>query len=99
MMRKHRAEQFNLFPNMRIENERYPAFNDDDTMSFGKHKGEYLMDVPASYFKWLWLEMDYNLASRDYSNSTAMVADKVRLANYIWNSKEALEEELKDSFI
>ena len=26
---------------------------DDDLMPFGKHKGEKLVDIPDSYFRWL----------------------------------------------
>lgn len=28
--------------------------NDQSPMPFGKHKGEAMEDVPASYFRWLW---------------------------------------------
>ncbi len=34
-------------------------------MPFGKHKGEPLQDVPASYFHWLWTEADYNIKVSD----------------------------------
>ena len=27
---------------------------DTDKMPFGKHKGELMQDVPASYLHWLW---------------------------------------------
>lgn len=29
---------------------------DTDPMPFGKHKGEMMQDVPASYLHWLWGE-------------------------------------------
>lgn len=32
------------------------AFTDESIMPFGKHKGEKLENVPASYFLWLWNE-------------------------------------------
>lgn len=28
--------------------------NDDSPMPFGKHEGKEMIDVPASYFMWLW---------------------------------------------
>ena len=28
--------------------------NDTDKMPFGKHKGQLMQDVPASYLHWLW---------------------------------------------
>lgn len=28
---------------------------DTDPMPFGKHKGEPMQDVPASYLHWLWI--------------------------------------------
>lgn len=27
---------------------------DDDKMPFGRYRGQKLLDVPASYFHWLW---------------------------------------------
>ena len=29
---------------------------DTDPMPFGKHKGEMMQDVPASYLHWLWID-------------------------------------------
>jgi hypothetical protein len=79
---------------MRNDQKKYPAYTDTDTMIFGKHRGEPLSDIPASYFRWLWTEggiKDY-LGSKSNSNNT-------RLANYIWNSQDALAQELGDTFI
>lgn len=60
---------------------RSPALNDDDPMPFGKHKGEPMRDVPASYLHWLWQQ-------RPISNR--------KLENYIFNNIEALKREHKD---
>lgn len=64
---------------MLIKDKRTPAYTHDDRMPFGKHKDIRLMHVPAAYFAWLWEQRP--------------LSDK-KLENYIWNSKEALEEEL-----
>lgn len=32
---------------------RVSALTDEDPMPFGKHKGQRMADVPASYFAWL----------------------------------------------
>jgi hypothetical protein len=31
-----------------------PTLTDEDLMTFGKHKGERVADVPASYLLWWW---------------------------------------------
>ncbi len=59
-----------------------PAYSDLDLMPFGKHKGEPLQDVPASYLHYLW--------------SQKPISD-LKLENYIHNSLSALKEELPDA--
>lgn len=57
-----------------------PAFTDDDLMPFGKYINERLQDVPASYLSWLWFQGCNNL----------------EIKNYIWNSRNALNQELSE---
>jgi len=61
-------------------NKRTPALEDIDPMPFGKFKGTPMQDVPASYLAWL----------RNEGCSNVVVA------NYIYNSWEAIEQELGD---
>lgn len=63
---------------MRTDQKRQPAYADNDLMPFGKFKGTPLQDVPADYLLWLW-------SKRPSSD--------LKLDNYIWNSKEAIEME------
>lgn len=65
------------------ERRRDPALNDLDLMPFGKFKGQHMQDVPASYLSWLW----HNGAK----------AERTPVANYIYNSRTALNEELENS--
>lgn len=59
-----------------------PAYTDDDLMNFGKYKNLKLMDVPASYLHWVYVN---NIQPQD-----------IRLHNYIENSIDALREEYPD---
>lgn len=89
---------------MTTKDKRQPAFTDTDPMPFGKHRGEPLQDVPARYLAWLWRD-----GLREYSqnrpglteNSTIdmphALFDKYRLANYIHNSKSAIEQEIGET--
>lgn len=61
------------------ENKYEPAMTDTDLMPFGKHKGVPLEDVPADYLGWLYQDGCSNIA----------------LKNYIWNSRNAINEEMK----
>lgn len=70
------------------ENRLEPAFEDTDKMPWGKYKDECLQDVPASYLVWLW-----NEGTKDWKGSKHD-AFKTRLANYIWNSRNAINQEL-----
>lgn len=56
-------------------------YKDDDVMPFGKHKGERLEDVPASYLHWLWGQKP--------------LSDK-RLEGYIRENIPALKQEFPD---
>jgi len=79
---------------MTTNQKRYPALTDTDPMPFGKHKGELMQDVPASYLRWLW-EEGLRPLSKDYGDGPPPgYAERIKLANYIWNSKEAIEQEL-----
>lgn len=90
---------------MLTENKRQPAFTDTDAIQFGKHRGELLQDVPAHYLRWLWTDGGFRQYSRSYTEIAEItfpnrsIHDKVKLANYIWNSREAIEQELGDTFI
>lgn len=84
---------------MRTQDKRYPAYTDTDQITFGKYKGELLQDVPPYYLRWLWNEADYKDYSKHFGDSPVNFSfkDKVMLANYIWNSKDAIEQELGDT--
>jgi uncharacterized protein (DUF3820 family) len=56
-------------------------YEDLDLMPFGKHRGERLQDVPASYFHWLWQQ-------RPLSD--------IKLEQYIQNNLPALKIEHPD---
>lgn len=58
-----------------------PCYADDDKMPFGKHRGEQLCDVPATYLHWLWTQRP--------------ISDK-SLENYIYNNIDALRKEHPD---
>lgn len=56
---------------------------DTDLMPFGKHQGEPMSDVPASYLHWLWQN---GLKTDKQSN----------VADYIRRNLSALRQEHKD---
>lgn len=56
-------------------------YEDEDLMPFGKHKGEKLLNVPASYLLWLWDQRP--------------MSDK-RLEEYIYQNMNALKIECPD---
>lgn len=66
---------------MTTQDKKHPSLNDDDPMPLGKYKGTKLEDVPAKTLEWFW-EQDW------------LEAKYPALYNYIFNNKEALEEEL-----
>jgi Putative quorum-sensing-regulated virulence factor len=51
-------------------------------MPFGKHKGQLMQDVPASYLHWLW--------------SNGMRTESTPVANYIRDNLSALQQEHPD---
>lgn len=55
---------------MTSQEKRSPSYSDDDLMPFGKHKGEPMQDVPASYLLWFSRQDE--------------ISD-LKLKNYIWN--------------
>jgi len=57
---------------------------DEDPMPFGKHKGERMEDVPASYLHWLWTQNE-----GDAKGSSVM--------EYIKRNLPALKKELPDA--
>lgn len=69
---------------MLSQDKRKPALIDTDRMPFGKWKGERMMDIPPKYLQWLY----YEIQKGGINNSNDIVY------NYIWNSKEAIEQEL-----
>lgn len=64
---------------MFLHNKRQPALQDTDLMPFGKYRGTPMQDVPASYLVWLKNEGCNN----------------VEVANYIHNSWEAIQQEVR----
>ena len=70
------------------ENHLEPCFDDTAVMPWGKHQGEYLQDVPASYLAWLWHNGMKELKGQHYDSV------KVKLCHYIWNSRHAINSEL-----
>lgn len=87
------------------QNKREPALTDTDRMPFGKYKGEPLSDVPASYLSWLWNQDGFgkahsrNLSEEDQKKYPIWIFEKIKLANYIWNSQDAIAQEIGDTFI
>lgn len=60
---------------------------DLDPMPFGRHKGEPMQDIPASYLHWLWtngVRDDHSNPVRDYI-SEHMEALKQKHPDGIWN--------------
>lgn len=88
---------------MQIKHKREPAFTDTDLMTFGKYKDKPLQDIPASYVRWLWQETIIHTLSRNLSpaeqNIEKHILDSTKLANYIWNSQDAIALELGESII
>lgn len=103
-MKYNKAEQFELegMPPMNTNLKRTPTFEDTDKIWFGRHQGEPLSDVPAHYFRWLWHDADYKTYSGVEFNLNSQpptaLYNKVKLANYIWNSQSAIAQELGEEF-
>lgn len=79
---------------MTTNQKRQPAFTDLDLMQFGKHRGEPLQDVPAHYLQWLWRDGLHEFSTSIVGDQAPkVILDKVRLANYIHNSKDVIAQE------
>lgn len=77
------------------KDKRKPAFTDTDKMPFGEHKGKAMQDVPPKYLVWFWGELckeGFNKASVG-PILPEHISSKVKLANYIWNSQDAIAME------
>ena len=82
---------------MLTQDKRQPSFEDTDLMPFGKHRGVVIAEVPASYLKWLYNEMKprwlkYELTTQ----STELDKTNLKTFNYIHNSMDAIEDELRE---
>jgi hypothetical protein len=57
-----------------------PQLTDTSLMPFGKHKGEKLANVPASYLLWAFdnLQLSDNLKKYIKDNKDALLAEKKR---------------------
>ncbi len=77
--------------------QRQPAFEDTDKMPFGCHKDKPLQDVPVGYLHWLWCN---GLNVESCSMPSGVLFDRapgrLRVANYIWNSLDALKKDYPD---
>ena len=59
------------------------TLEDTDAMPFGKHKGQPMQDVPASYLHWLWVN--------------GKKEDKMcPVSDYIRRNLSALKQEFRD---
>jgi hypothetical protein len=100
-MKKHLAKQFSLFPDMKTQDKRTPAFSDTDLMPFGKHREEPMQDIPTHYLIWLWRnglsETSKNVSEEDQKKMAIWIIEKVKVANYIWNAKDDIEQESEES--
>jgi len=58
---------------------------DEDRMPFGKYKEERMMDIPASYFHWLWFngmkgtEKTSNVAEYIHRNISTFQTEEKRI--------------------
>ena len=73
-------------------------------MFFGKHEHELLQDVPPSYLMWAWDNTGLKGMSKNLTEQEAnelkkkpWVYRRTLLANYIFNSMDAIKLELKES--
>lgn len=60
------------------------TLTDLSPMPFGKHKGQLMQDVPASYLFWLWTEGCNNPQVKQYIESN-LPALKKELPDAIWS--------------
>lgn len=73
---------------MRTQDKKTPALIDTDRMPFGKYKGERMQDIPPSYLSWLY----YEIKKGGITKYNELVF------NYIWNSQDAIAEEIGEQF-
>lgn len=59
------------------------AFNDDDIMHFGKHKGKIMENVPVDYLKWVWETMAETELHQTSSHG--------RVLRYIFNNRGSFD--------
>ncbi len=64
---------------------KFPALEDLDKMPFGKYKDTPMQDVPPSYLMWLY----------DNIKKTGINSSNEKVFNYIFNSMDAIKEELE----
>jgi hypothetical protein len=63
-------------------------------MPFGQHKGMLLQDCPARYLTFLWRDGLHEFSSQLINeNAPPVILRKQKLANYIWNSQDAIAKE------
>jgi hypothetical protein len=84
---------------MTTQDKRYPAYGDLNKMPFGKYKGELFQDIPASYLRWLYDEMKEQWKSFVWNEKYLGTAteERCRVFNYIHNSLDAINMELKSN--
>jgi len=83
-------------------NKYYPAMEDIATIWFGKHNGESLQDVPASYLAWLYNDSEPPLreyVGKEVKSGQFTLNKKVMLANYIYNARNGINHELGSNVI
>lgn len=61
--------------------------DDNSIISFGKHKGEKLIDVPASYLLWLWT-----------NKNKAQEEKNPELFTYICDNLEVIRKEIAEKY-
>ena len=76
---------------MKDYNLKLPVADDDNIMHFGKHKGQCIADIPASYLIWLW--------NSGYKVKTGYTGEDGKLARYILKESHNLQKECKDIMI
>lgn len=93
MFYRAKQQEFNMSLNAQGKPNKYePALDDTSLMPFGKYKGEPMSDISASYLAWLWDNFnDFGL--KCYVGNGTIGSNRM-LANYIWNSRNDINEEL-----
>lgn len=76
---------------MTTQDKRQPAFEDTDTIWFGKYRDECIKDVPANYLLW-WFDQNQQYQTNK-QNLTGYMLNNQKLYNYIFNAMDALKIE------